>query len=131
MNLEYLPEDVQFRQIRGIYLESAGGMIRQLEESIWRCGGQGLELHLSEIQRVCHTLKGSSLQLGFDAIGKVAYWIELRSARCLGSGRFSSDDREIIREGVAALTEMLRRVERNENLPEAGTLCPRLQAEAA
>ena len=127
MNPGFQLDEAQFRHVRAVYLESAGSMIRQLDESVWRCDGPGLEQHLAAIIRLGHSLKGSSFQLGLGKIGITAEAMESRGAACLGCGRVTGEDREAMREGVRALEEMLRCLEQEKPLPDPRILCSRLR----
>ena len=127
MSFEFLPDGANAAQIIAIYLESMGKMVRQMEECLHRlaAGDPGQELAL--VHRLSHTIKGSSLQLGFREIGQLAEAMEGLAERRLTAGRVSREDQEVLKEAVKRLGEYLECLEHEMPLADPTNLCARMK----
>jgi chemotaxis protein histidine kinase CheA len=126
MEYEGFTEDSLTQELRKIFQESARGMVEQMNAALHGRLPEVNAVHL--VYRLSHSLKGSSLQLGFRDFGRIAQAMEGLTAKLESSGTSSRPDLEALIAAAECLERLIDEFEHDLPREDPERICRRLEA---
>jgi chemotaxis protein histidine kinase CheA len=126
MEYEGFTEDGLTQELRKIFQESARGMVEQMDSALHGAPPDADAIHL--VYRVSHSLKGSSLQLGFRDFGRIATGMEALAAKLEAAGPPSRPDLEALTDAAECLKRLIDAFEHETPGEDPDAICRRLKA---
>jgi chemotaxis protein histidine kinase CheA len=125
-----LPEGIPEQLLLDLFVRSGRDTLRRLREALRQWAEVGSEAGLADVRRLAHNLKGASLQLGFDDVGRLTSALERFAGELLRRRRPGHPEELALMEAAADLAAaVLDAIAADAPTPDLTGMTERLEAD--